>query len=379
LVTSGARCPVPASLPSSDPGRVPSGVMREAYSWGGMARNSVGSSSRVGKTISGGARLGWTLLLPFSLLNMAYWSRRLVKPGRQPHEAWHNAGGAALIRLSALALTLLMATTVSVLSLDVVGVQYYTGTTCSKFPSAVGFFGHWQPTQRLALMSLVPVAVAVATLLYVLTSVSSVRYTQTSTAARVEIGRRRWRRCLVRYAAMAVVEYEGILEPGPHPCANFTVASRRRSGSSQPDHCLADRVRNRIELRELDRAAQGGVPCAGRGYRRPMDCWHGRHRSVRRPSRADRDAGHAGERGLGRHLVFQEASEPPRHDDRGSSSRWGFGDACGDRRGAGWRQPLFRCLVTSAGTAVGQVALENGDHDLRGESDGGEVEQQGKA
>jgi hypothetical protein len=171
-----------ASLPPSDPGRVPSGVVREAYSWGGMARNSVGGSSRIGNLISGSARLGWTLLLPFSLLNMAYWSRRLMKPGRSPHSAWHNAGGAALIRLSALALTLLMATTVSVLSLDVVGVQCYTGPTCSKFPSSVAFFGHWQPAQRLALMSLVPVAVA--TLLYVLTSVSAVRYTQTSTAAR---------------------------------------------------------------------------------------------------------------------------------------------------------------------------------------------------
>jgi hypothetical protein len=35
--------------------------------------------------------------------------------------------------------------------------------------------------------------------------------------------------------------------------------------------------------------------------------------------------------------------------------------------------------VTSDGTAVGQVALESGDHELRGESDGGEAEQQGKA
>ena len=177
--------PVPAAqdaLPPSDPGRVPSGVMREAYSWGGMARNSVGSSSRIGTMISGAARLGWTLLLPFSLLNMAYWSRRLMKPGRSPHNAWHNAGGAGLIRLSALALTLLMATTVSVLSLDVVGVQCYTGPTCSKFPSAIGFFGHWRPEQRLALMSLVPVAAV--TFLYVLTSMASVRYTQTSTAAR---------------------------------------------------------------------------------------------------------------------------------------------------------------------------------------------------
>lgn len=177
--------PVPAaqaSLPSSDPGRVPSGVMREAYSWGGMARNSVGGTSRIGKLVAGGARLGWTLLLPFSLLNMAYWSRRLMKPGRSPHTAWYNVGGAGLIRLAALALTLLMATTVSVLSLDVVGVQCYTGTTCAKLPSSVAFFANWQPSQRLALMSLVPVAVV--TLLYVLTSASSVRYTQTSTAAR---------------------------------------------------------------------------------------------------------------------------------------------------------------------------------------------------
>jgi hypothetical protein len=177
--------PVPAAqalLPPSDPGRVPSGVMREAYSWGGMARNSIGGTSRIGKLIAGGARLGWTLLLPFSLLNMAYWSRRLMKPGRSPHTAWHNAGGAGLIRLAALGLTLFMATTVSVLSLDVVGVQCYAGPTCAKFPSTVAFLAHWQPSQRLALMSLVPVAVV--TLLYVLTSASNVRYTQTSTAAR---------------------------------------------------------------------------------------------------------------------------------------------------------------------------------------------------
>jgi hypothetical protein len=177
--------PLPAAqalLSTSDPGRVPSGVMREAYSWGGMARNSIGGSSRIGKLVAGAARLGWTLLLPFSLLNMAYWSRRLMKPGRSPHTAWHNAGGAGLIRLAALSLTLLMATTISVLSLDVVGVQCYTGPTCAKFPSSVAFLANWQPSQRLALMSLVPVAVV--TLLYVLTTASSVRYTQTSTAAR---------------------------------------------------------------------------------------------------------------------------------------------------------------------------------------------------
>jgi hypothetical protein len=177
--------PVPAaqtSLPPSDPGLVPSGVQREAYSWGGMARNSIGGSSRIGKIISGAARLGWTLLLPFSLLNMAYWSRRLAQPDGSHHKGWHNAGGAAVIRLAALALTLLMASTASVLSLDVVAVQCYSGPMCAKFPSAVNFFGHWHQGQRLALMSLVPVLAA--TFLYVLTSISAVRYTQTSTAAR---------------------------------------------------------------------------------------------------------------------------------------------------------------------------------------------------
>jgi len=174
---------VQAELSASDPGWVPDGVMREAYSWGGMARNSVaGGSSRVGKFISGAARLGWTLLIPFSLLNMAYWSRRLVQPDRRSHAAWHNAGGAALIRVSALAMTLLMAATASVLSLDIVGVQCYAGPACAKIPLSAQFFADWQPSQRLALMSLVPIAIV--TFLYALTSVSSVRYTQTSTAAR---------------------------------------------------------------------------------------------------------------------------------------------------------------------------------------------------
>jgi hypothetical protein len=171
-------------LGKHDPGRVPEGVLREAYSWGGMARNSIGGASGAGKIVSGAARLGWTLLLPFSLLNMSYWSRCLMKTRDEAHEGWANSGGAAVIRLCALLLTLLMSLTGSVLSLDVVGLQCYADPRhpCSGLPSFLNFLGSWDVSNRLALLS--PVPVAVVGLLYALTVISKVRYTEASSAAR---------------------------------------------------------------------------------------------------------------------------------------------------------------------------------------------------
>jgi hypothetical protein len=177
-------------LKLTDPGRVPPGVLREAYSWGGMARNSIGGSSGVGKVISGAARVGWTLLLPFSLLNMAYWTRRLMKPTGEPsltaveRKGWTDGGGAAITRLSALALTLLMAMTGCVIALDLVSVQCYADpqAPCSRLPTFMDFLASWDVSRRLALMSLIPLA-AIA-LLYLLTVITKTRYAQTASSAR---------------------------------------------------------------------------------------------------------------------------------------------------------------------------------------------------
>jgi hypothetical protein len=160
----------------------PPGVAREAYSWGGMARTSIGSSSGVGKFAAMGARFGWTLLLPFSLLNIAYWSRRLDSGPPTGEAGVEKVGGrgGGIVRICALLLTLLLAVTVSVIVLDLISVQCYADPTapCTKLPSFFDFLRSWEVARRLALMSTVPIIAAVA--LYALTIVTKVRYTDST-------------------------------------------------------------------------------------------------------------------------------------------------------------------------------------------------------
>ncbi|HLY34309.1 MAG TPA: hypothetical protein VKQ07_07240 [Jatrophihabitantaceae bacterium] len=183
-----------AGLKPDDPGRVPSGIVREAYSWGGMARSSsdplpLGAN----KYAAAAARFGWTLLMPFSLLNMAYWSRRLVKeepagegmaPQRIVREGWRGAGGGAQLRVAGLLLTLLLTLPLCVIALDLVSVQCYQDSTapCSNLPSFVDFLSSWDVARRLALMSFAPLVAFC--FLYGLTLASATRYTASSSSAR---------------------------------------------------------------------------------------------------------------------------------------------------------------------------------------------------
>ncbi|WP_152530393.1 hypothetical protein [Rhodococcus sp. JG-3] len=181
------------SIEPHERGYIRQGIEREAYSWGGMARISLGSDKgTIGKTVGGAARVGWALLLPFGLVNVAYWSRRLddsadstrqehpqgKTEGAAPKTGWRSAPGAATLRVAGLLLTLLMAMTAASIVLDLVAVQCYpsSGQRCSNIPSQLDFLERWPQSRRLALLSLIPILGIVA--LGLLSALTRTRYEQ---------------------------------------------------------------------------------------------------------------------------------------------------------------------------------------------------------
>ena len=110
------------NLPTGD-GSVPRVV--EGYVWGGM-------------TSGGLAKASWALLFPFALANVAHWMLPPVRPG-------DRVGGLisgvlrAVMRLSALLLTMLFVAQLTVIGLDLVAAQCLSpGAQCMTFvPDAV--------------------------------------------------------------------------------------------------------------------------------------------------------------------------------------------------------------------------------------------------
>ena len=189
-----------ADVPNPKPterGHTPAGVVREAYSWGNLARTTFGGpSGAVGAVVQGVGRVLWTMLLPFALTNVAYWSRRLHhgRPGRPSTDPDHpvppaeqfrplterKAGGAWIFRFGGLLLSLLTAATATVLAVDVVGVQCRpvpsVSAACTNIPDFMGFLAGWSLGQRIALLSLIPVALLAA--LWALSSYTRTRFEQ---------------------------------------------------------------------------------------------------------------------------------------------------------------------------------------------------------
>ncbi len=166
-------------------GHTPDGVVREAYSWGNLARTTFGGpSGAIGTLVQGVSRVLWTMLLPFALTNVAYWSRRLHygPPGRALFRPLteRKAGGAWIFRFGGLLLSLLTAATATVLSVDVVGVQCRpvpaVPAACTNIPDIVGFLAGWSLGQRMAFLSLIPVALLAA--LWALSSYTRTRFEQ---------------------------------------------------------------------------------------------------------------------------------------------------------------------------------------------------------
>ncbi len=146
------------------------GVSVEAYSWGALTSGVQGFLGWVKRAL-------WLLLLPFALVNLAYWAR--LELGRDSGQArW----GARAVRVSGLLLTVFFILTPCVLAIDLGAWQCYRYGVpgCSRIPDQLDFLGGWEPGQRLALATLLPMA-AVA-MLWLLSKTSMARYESVSDA-----------------------------------------------------------------------------------------------------------------------------------------------------------------------------------------------------
>ena len=191
-------------LAPGDRGYTPPTVHREAYSWGGLARNSVGvaDSGFIASVSRAFIRIGWVLLLPFGLCNVAYWSRRL-RGGEEPALAQAAAAGgvssrssAGMTRLFGLALTLLSVFTACEVAMDLIATQCYGNVEvggvprsnvqlCENLPSWFDLLRR-EPPVRLVIASVVPLLILVG--LYYLSAVSRFRYERVTSAAYKALG-----------------------------------------------------------------------------------------------------------------------------------------------------------------------------------------------
>ncbi len=171
-------------------GRVPDRITREAYSWGGLARRSPGGGISAGsKVVAGLIAIGWTLLLPFGLANVAYWTRRL---DNAPDKAPGSGPGGGLIRVFGLCLTAFLTVTLSDIGMDLVANQCFrpqgtsgsTAMVCTRLPGFLGGLASVPLSVRLAVFSLVPLAVLLG--LWMLSTLSRSRYERAYGAAPVE-------------------------------------------------------------------------------------------------------------------------------------------------------------------------------------------------
>ena len=185
--------PKPGRAPAGeeDRGWIPEQVTREAYSWGGLARTTPGGGTgALGKAIAILAQVGWTLLLPYGLANVGYWTRNLSDADAGSGERWGDrmrstlnprgaprpGAGASTVRVFGLALTIFMVVTACEISMDLVATQCYERgeRVCGNLPGLFDGLAAHSLAVRLAAMSLVPVVLLLA--LWWLSSITRARY-----------------------------------------------------------------------------------------------------------------------------------------------------------------------------------------------------------
>ncbi|SBT47233.1 hypothetical protein [Micromonospora auratinigra] len=130
----------------------------EAYSWGQLT-----SGARTARDVERGL---WTLLLPFTLANVALFARTGI-PADPDRERWGSRSGitAWLIRLFCLSLTGTLVITVTGVGVDLIGWQCVGRDCLGQLPGPWEWLGnHWwhQDTRALAVGLLLPLLVLAA-------------------------------------------------------------------------------------------------------------------------------------------------------------------------------------------------------------------------
>ncbi|HMO11077.1 MAG TPA: hypothetical protein PKB06_06160, partial [Actinotalea sp.] len=164
----------------------PPGVRREAYSWGALARlSTVPFLASASGLLAGLVRAFWVLIIPFGLVNAAYWARRLDdgpppdgRPGddRAASATGADGTGSGLVRLFGWALTMLWTSTALTVTVGVVAARCYVRPpgldavyACAALPTQMDALARWSPGARTAALAAVAVVVVLGLALVGLT------------------------------------------------------------------------------------------------------------------------------------------------------------------------------------------------------------------
>lgn len=156
--------PEDAGAATMTPGGVSGDVLTtEAYSWGNQARSGGSALAVISRTL---VHLGWLLVLPFGLCNLAYWARRDIKGEGETPQLWRSGQGAGLIRIFALLQTLFYTIGLLAVSVHMVALgcfpRHAAGApveVCAALPPFLDFLAGLTPAGRAALLAILPIAV----------------------------------------------------------------------------------------------------------------------------------------------------------------------------------------------------------------------------
>ncbi len=133
---------------------LPANVSVEAYSWGTL-------TSGVGGFLGWLSRVGWLALLPFAMVNLAYWARTTLGENSRTSRM-----SARVVRTAALLLTLMLVLTPCLIGIDLISWQCYRGGVagCPALPGVLDLMAR-DPVRtlqrRIALATLLPLGVVV--------------------------------------------------------------------------------------------------------------------------------------------------------------------------------------------------------------------------